>query len=127
MGDFPAMLANGPMKNSKDFLKGYAYQLGEYEQAGTDIPARKIQDEQLNAFGYPTQGTFSISNNPTFETLLAGGQSFDINKGPGPLGRRTGEQLLRLQEGMPGMSNEQLDLELKRRNIKPTGVQLPPI
>jgi len=54
---------------------------------------------------------------------LAGGQSFDINKRAGALGGRSGEQLRRLLES--GLDNTQLNNELKIRNLKPTGVNLP--
>lgn len=54
--------------------------------------------------------------------------SFDINKSPGALGRRTGEQLRRLyQEGSGLGGNQQLREELERRGIMPSGVQLPPV
>lgn len=114
-----------PAKDPKGFAKGYAYQLGEYEQAGTEVPPLRIQDEALKGFGIPLQTGMSISSDPTFETLLAGSPSFDINKGTGSLGRRTGEQLLRLQQGSGEMKNQQLQQELERRGIMPRGVQLP--
>lgn len=53
--------------------------------------------------------------------------SFDINQGQGALGRRSGEQLLRLQGGSGSMQNQQLQQELERRGIIPRGVQLPPV
>jgi hypothetical protein len=57
--------------------------------------------------------------------LFAGGPSFDINRVPGALGGRSGEQLRRLYEGGT-RQNEQLNEELKRRGIMPgTGPQLP--
>lgn len=57
--------------------------------------------------------------------LLAGGQSFDINRRPGSLGGRAGEQLKRLYEGGT-KENQQLNEELMKRGIMPgSGPQLP--
>jgi len=56
---------------------------------------------------------------------IAGGPSFDINKSSGALGKRSGEQLKRIQEF--GIQNKQLDEELKRRGLKSTGISLPPV
>jgi hypothetical protein len=57
--------------------------------------------------------------------LLAGGPSFDINRTPGSLGGRSGEQLKRLYEGGT-QQNQQLNEELRRRGIMPgSGPQLP--
>jgi hypothetical protein len=57
--------------------------------------------------------------------LVAGNPSFDINKGRGALGGRSGEQLKRLyKEGT--QQNQQLNDELMRRGIMPgAGPQLP--
>jgi hypothetical protein len=57
--------------------------------------------------------------------LVAGNPSFDINKGRGALGGRSGEQLKRLYEGGT-QQNQQLNDELMRRGIMPgAGPQLP--
>jgi hypothetical protein len=57
--------------------------------------------------------------------LVAGGPSFDINRGAGALGGRSGEQLKRLYEGGT-QQNEKLNEELMRRGIMPgAGPQLP--
>ena len=53
--------------------------------------------------------------------------SFDINQSQGALGRRSGEQLLRLQGGSGSMQNQQLQQELERRGIMSRGIQLPPV
>ena len=55
--------------------------------------------------------------------LLPGGPSFDINRTPGALGGRSGEQLKRLYEGGT-QQNQQLNDELRRRGLLP-GPQLP--
>jgi hypothetical protein len=56
--------------------------------------------------------------------LLAGGPSFDIRRGSGALGGRSGEQLRRLYEGGT-QQNEKLNEELRQRGIMPGGPQLP--
>lgn len=57
--------------------------------------------------------------------LFAGGPSFDINRTPGSLGGRSGEQLKRLYEGGT-QQNQQLNDKLRRRGILPgMGPQLP--
>ena len=57
--------------------------------------------------------------------LFAGGPSFDINRRPGALGGRSGEQLKRLYEGGT-QQNEKLNEELRNRGIMPgSGPQLP--
>ncbi len=56
---------------------------------------------------------------------LAGSPSFDINRRSGALGGRSGEQLQRLLES--GLDNNQLNNELKNRNLLPTGINLPKV
>lgn len=58
--------------------------------------------------------------------LLAGinMSGFDINKRPGALGGRAGEQLKGIYEGGT-QQNQQLNEELKNRGIMPRGVNLP--
>lgn len=56
--------------------------------------------------------------------LMAGSPSFDINRRPGALGGRSGEQLKRLYEGGT-QQNEKLNEELRNRGILPGGPQLP--
>ena len=55
---------------------------------------------------------------------MAGGPSFDIRRGAGALGGRSGEQLRRLYEGGT-QQNEKLNEELRQRGIMPGGPQLP--
>lgn len=55
---------------------------------------------------------------------VAGTPSFDINRRPGSLGGRSGEQLKRIYEGGT-QQNEQLNEELRKRGIMPGGPQLP--
>ena len=56
---------------------------------------------------------------------IAASPSFEIPKGQGALGRRSGEQLQRIQES--GIQNQQLQQELERRGMMPRGIQLPPV
>lgn len=56
--------------------------------------------------------------------MLAGSPSFDINRRPGAVGGRSGEQLKRLYEGGT-QQNEKLNEELRQRGIMPRGVDLP--
>ncbi len=65
-----------------------------------------------------------MGNAGSLQNLLAGNPSFDINRTPGALGGRSGEQLKRLYEGGT-QQNQQLNEELKRRGIMPGGPQLP--
>jgi hypothetical protein len=60
------------------------------------------------------------------EMLISASPSFDIQKSSGALGKRPGEQLLRLQQES-GIQNQQLQQELEKRGIMPRGIQLPPV
>jgi hypothetical protein len=95
-----------------------------YSQTGTDIPQFSTGSggEFMAGSDVPPQGYGYDYASPEF---LTAGLSFDINKGQGALGNRSGEQLLRLQQGSGNMQNEQLQKELERRNILPTGISLP--
>lgn len=97
----------------------------QYKQSGTDIPTFSEgsggagvagSDIQPQGFGYSYQSPEYLA-----------GLSFDINKSAGPLGKRSGEQLQRLQQGSGEMQNEQPQKELMQRGLFPTGVQLPPV
>jgi hypothetical protein len=60
-----------------------------------------------------------------YSPLIAGGPSFDIPQGQGPLGKRSGEQLQRLYQGGT-QQNQQLNEELIKRGLMPgAGPQLP--
>jgi len=98
----------------------------DYSQSGTDIPnfsegsggaysAGSNQSPQ--GFDYQYQTPFNIGGAP----------SFDIPQGQGALGGRSGEQLLRLQQGSGSMRNQKLLEELGRRGIMPRGIELPPV
>jgi len=64
--------------------------------------------------------------NAGIEQLMAGNPSFDINRTPGALGGRSGEQLKRLYEGGT-QQNQQLNDELRQRGIMPGGAKLFPL
>jgi hypothetical protein len=98
----------------------------DYSQSGTDIPTFSEgsggaysagSDQAPQGFGYQYKTPFSIGGSP----------SFNILQGQGALGGRSGEQLLRLQQGSGNMQNQQLQNELERRGIMPRGVQLPSV
>jgi hypothetical protein len=98
----------------------------DYSQSGTDIPTFSEgsgeaysagSDQTPQGFGYQYKTPFSIGGSP----------SFNILQGQGALGGRSGEQLLRLQQGSGNMQNQQLQNELERRGIMPRGVQLPSV
>ena len=82
-------------------------------------------------FGKPTQenlgGNLPQARGAFFPTPfnIAADPSFSIPQGQGALGRRSGEQLQRIQES--GIQNEQLQQELERRGMLPRGIQLPPV
>jgi len=73
-----------------------------------------------NVPGAPGQAAYPGMN----PMMMAGNPSFDINRGAGSLGGRSGEQLKRLYEGGT-QQNQQLNEELRRRGIMPGGPQLP--
>jgi hypothetical protein len=69
-------------------------------------------------------GSF-LGNEAGMNDMLAGSPSFDLNRRPGALGGRSGEQLKRLYEGGT-RQNEKLNQELLDRGIFPgVGPQLP--
>jgi hypothetical protein len=73
-------------------------------------------------YGFPAGNMAGVGS---ANNLVAGSPSFDINRGAGALGGRSGEQLKRLYEGGT-QQNQQLNEELKRRGIMPgAGPQLP--
>ena len=64
-------------------------------------------------------------DNTADSSLIAGGPSFNIPQGEGPLGKRSGEQLQRLYQGGT-QQNQQLNEELIKRGLMPgAGPQLP--
>jgi hypothetical protein len=110
--DFPTVMANPGVGFLRSYLRGFE----DYSQAGTDIPDLRLQEKYGQEQGGPLVS----------EQLISGSPSFDIQRGKGALGRRTGEQLLRLQQES-GIQNEQLQQELMRRGMMPRNVQLPPV
>jgi len=98
----------------------------DYSQSGTDIPSYSEGSGGAFAAGsdFPGQGFGYQYQSPSD---IAAGPSFEIPKGQGALGNRSGEQLLRLQQGSGNMENQQLQNELQRRGMMPSGIQLPPV
>jgi len=106
-----------PPLSGKDFLNAFLKGREEYSQSGTDIPS----------FGVSRiyEGGGGTGIDPYFNEQIATTPSFSIPQGQGALGKRSGEQLKRIQES--GIQNEQLQQELQRRGIMPRGIQLPPV
>lgn len=74
--------------------------------------------------GQQMQGEINV---PGAAGNLAAGLSFPINRTPGALGGRTGEQLKRIYQGGT-QENKQLNDELLKRGIMPgSGPQLPQV
>jgi hypothetical protein len=98
----------------------------DYAQTGTGMPTFSTGGASgfMAGSDVPPQGYGYGYASPEY---LASGLSFDINKRQGALGTRSGEQLLRLQQGSGNMNNEQLQRELELRNIRPSGISLPPV
>lgn len=105
------------LKDPSTFLREYLRGGEEYSQAGTDIPSFGISRSY--------EGGGGTGMEPYFNEEIAATPSFSIPQGQGALGKRSGEQLKRIQES--GIQNEQLQQELERRGIMPRGVQLPPV
>lgn len=80
--------------------------------------------EQLAGFAGPAQLSTDVIKANIPMGQMAGSPSFDINRRPGAMGGRSGEQLKRIYEGGT-KGNEQLNEELRRRGIMPGGPQLP--
>ena len=102
-------------KDSGTFLRQYVKGSEDYRQSGTDIPYFGISSRYVGGTGME----------PFLNEQIAATPSFSIPQGQGALGRRSGEQLKRIQES--GIQNEQLQQELERRGMMPRGIQLPPV
>jgi hypothetical protein len=108
------------MNFSKDpdtFLRQYVKGSEDYRQSGTNIPFFGISSRYAGGGGTGME--------PFLNEQVAATPSFSIPQGQGALGRRSGEQLKRIQES--GIQNEQLQQELERRGMMPRGIQLPPV
>lgn len=107
----------GFSSSGKDFLSAFLKGSEDYRQSGTDIPSFGIRRSYV--------GSVAPGEEPYFNEQIAATPSFSIPQGQGALGRRSGEQLKRIQES--GIQNEQLQQELERRGMMPRGIQLPPV
>lgn len=102
--DFPTVMGNTPL----GFLQTYVQGLQEYEQAGTDIPDMRLQNEYAQELGGPLIENMEISGSP----------SFDINES----GRtRKIRGIRKLQEGSAGGEKQAAEEILRRLG----GAQLP--
>lgn len=96
--------------------------LKRLQQQGTPPPPGFREQYGLPPAPQPGSAQQASFGSPS---MLAGNPSFDINRTPGALGGRSGEQLQRLYEGGT-QQNQQLNDELQRRGIMPgSGPQLP--
>lgn len=82
------------------------------------------QIQQLAGFTGPAQLSTDVIRANIPGAQMAASPSFDINRRPGSLGGRSGEQLKRIYEGGT-KGNQQLNEEMLRRGIMPRGLQLP--
>ena len=104
--DFPAVMGNTPL----GFLQTYIQGLQEYEQAGTDIPDLRLQNEYAQEMGGPLLENMEISGSP----------SFNINES----GRtRKIRSIRNLQEGASGAEKQAAEEMLRRLG----GAQLPKV
>lgn len=97
-------------------------------QLSTDVISANIPGSNVtgmrSGFSGPAQLSTDVIKANIPGANLAGTPSFDINRGKGALGGRSGEQLKRIYEGGT-KDNEQLNQELMRRGIMPGGPKLP--
>ena len=63
--DYPMTMSNAPM----GFLQTYVKGMQDYQQAGTDIPDFRLQNQYAQELG-----------GPLLEQTIAGAPSFDINE-----------------------------------------------
>jgi hypothetical protein len=63
--DFPTVMANGP----SGFLQTYVRGMREHEQAGTDIPDFRVQQEYAQEGGGPLIEGTQISADPSFDLM----------------------------------------------------------
>lgn len=66
--DFPAQLSNRMASNPAGYLQAYVRGMKEYEQAGTNIPSYRVQDEYAQESGQPLMRKQEVSA-PTFEQI----------------------------------------------------------
>jgi hypothetical protein len=67
--DFPAVLGNRMASNPAGYLQQYVKGMKEYEQAGTDIPDLRVQDEYAQEAGGPLIESYEISADPSFDLM----------------------------------------------------------
>ena len=67
--DFPTVLGNRMASNPAGYLQQYVKGMKEYEQAGTDIPDLRVQDEYAQEAGGPLIENYEISADPSFDLM----------------------------------------------------------
>ena len=113
-GDFPVMMNNNNFamnmaSNPAGYLQMYVQGMREHEQAGTDIPDFRVQQEYAQEQGGPLFQSYEVSGSPSFDVnmpYIPGGRSF---------------------EGVPNASPEMLRRLQQRKQINPGGQQLFPV
>ena len=106
--DFPAVMANGG--DGAGFLREYRRGMSDYSQAGTDIPALRLQEKYAQEQG-----------GPIYNQLIAGSPSFDL-RFPKMPGQGTEQQNI---EGIPNATPELLRRFVERKMKNPGGQELP--
>ena len=113
-GDFPVMMNNSNLainmaSNPAGYLQMYVQGMREHEQAGTNIPDFRVQQEYAQEQGGPLFQSYEVSGSP----------SFDVNMPHIPGGRSF--------EGVPNASPEMLRRLQQRKIINPVRQELFPI
>lgn len=130
-GEFASQPKGSTGGSTGEFDRDY---IEKMSQPGTQMPEWMRRNPPTPGPQTPGQSGAQQAFGTQFPTPFGGsgfdvaaGPSFEIPKGQGALGGRSGEQLLRLQQGSGNMENQQLQNELQRRGIMPSGIQLPPV
>ena len=103
--DFPMTMANSPVGFLQTYIKG----MQDYQQAGTDIPDFRLQNQYAQELG-----------GPLMEQTIAGAPSFDINESSK---QRKIRGIRKLGEGSVGGERDAALEILKRLG----GAQLPKV
>jgi len=102
-------MASNPAGYLQMYVQGMRQGMREHEQAGTDIPDFRVQQEYAQKQGGPLLQNYEVSGNPSFDVnmpYIPGGRSF---------------------EGVPNASPEMLRRLQQRKKINPGGQALPQI
>jgi hypothetical protein len=108
--DFPVALGG---VTPQGFLQSYTSGFNDYSQAGTNIPAMRLQNKYGQVGGRPLYD----------ETTIAGSPSFDLKYPMMPIKGASGEQSI---EGIPNATPEMIRRYVDRKRVNPGGQTLPP-